>query len=91
MNTLKDFLELIISKKASDLHFTIGSEPRMRINGNIENIETSKMISSDYLKEIFSPYLTSKQKENINNNIEVDLTIVKSLVTITHFFYYYKQ
>jgi len=35
MVTLRELLELIVKKNASDLHLTVGSPPRLRIDGKL--------------------------------------------------------
>lgn len=55
MKTLSELLELTLEKGASDLHITVGVPPIMRINGELEAIENSKLTPSDtekYAKEI---------------------------------------
>ena len=75
MSALQEFLEIIVNQKASDLHLTVGSLPRIRVNGKIVELNTFNIITSDYLQQIIAPYLNKQQRENLNNNIEVDLTI----------------
>ena len=75
MSALQEFLEIIVNQKASDLHLTVGSLPRIRVNGKIVELNTFNIITSDYLQQIIAPYLNKQQLENLNNNIEVDLTI----------------
>ena len=75
MSALQEFLEIIVNQKASDLHLTVGSLPRIRVNGKIVELNNFNIITSDYLQQIIAPYLNKQQLENLNNNIEVDLTI----------------
>ena len=75
MSALQEFLEIIVNQKASDLHLTVGSLPRIRVNGKIVELNNFNIITSDYLQQIIAPYLNKQQLDNLNNNIEVDLTI----------------
>lgn len=55
MKTLSELLELTLEKGASDLHITVGVPPIMRINGELEAIESNKLTPSDtekYAKDI---------------------------------------
>ena len=74
MTSLKSLLELMNDKNASDLHLTVGSEPRIRINSALEIIEGPKLSSND-IKELFKEYLNNKQQNIINNGEDLDFTI----------------
>ena len=74
MIPLKNLLETMNAKNASDLHLTVGSEPRIRINGSLEILEEKKLLSED-INELFKEYLTSAQQDIINNGQDLDFTI----------------
>ena len=74
MIPLKNLLETMNAKNASDLHLTVGSEPRIRINGSLEILEEKKLLSED-INQLFKEYLTSAQQDIINNGQDLDFTI----------------
>ena len=43
MHTLKNLLELMNERDASDLHLSIGSPARIRINGKLNPIDENKL------------------------------------------------
>ncbi len=64
MVTLKELLELTVDKNASDLHFTVGLPPVMRVNGKLIHISSAKLAPKDtekfakeILGELYSVYL----------------------------------
>ena len=74
MDTLKNLLELMNVKNASDLHLSIGSPARIRINGNLNPINQTKLTESQ-IKNLLSEYLNDKQFEKIHSGNEFDCTI----------------
>tara|TARA_B100000579_G_scaffold437992_1_gene470633 strand:- start:6332 stop:7390 length:1059 start_codon:yes stop_codon:yes gene_type:complete len=74
MDTLKNLLELMNEKNASDLHLSIGSPARIRINGNLNPINETKLTESQ-IKDLLSEYLNDKQFEKIYSGNEFDCTI----------------
>ena len=51
MHSLKQLLELMNNNNASDLHLSIGSPPRIRINGRLNPID-SESLSLENIKKI---------------------------------------
>ena len=58
MLTLKNLFEIMNDKNASDLHLSIGSPPRIRVNGKLNPINENKLdensiinLLSEYLKD----------------------------------------
>ena len=49
---LNDLLEIAIEKNASDIHFSTGRKPILRIDGSLEVLSKSKEIDSDDIKDI---------------------------------------
>ena len=47
MATLYDLLKMMIEKKASDLHITTGSSPRLRIDGKLASIDHPSLAPAD--------------------------------------------
>ncbi len=74
MDTLKNLLELMNVKNASDLHLSIGSPARIRINGNLNPINETKLTESQ-IKNLLSEYLNDQQFETIHSGNEFDCTI----------------
>ena len=74
MHTLKSLLELMNEKNASDLHLSIGSPARIRINGNLNPINENKLNEKE-IKELLAEYLNEEQFKKIHSGNEFDCTI----------------
>ena len=61
-------------KNASDLHITVGSAPRIRINGNLKAIDENKL-SEKEIETILQEHLNNEQLKSIKNGNEIDFTI----------------
>ncbi|MFA6055973.1 MAG: type IV pilus twitching motility protein PilT [Thermodesulfovibrionales bacterium] len=79
MATLYDLLKMMIEKKASDLHITTGSCPRLRIDGKLVSIDHPSLAPAD-TKALCYSILTDAQKHKYEENNELDLSFgVKGL------------
>ena len=74
MHTLKSLLELMNERNASDLHLSIGSPPRIRINGKLNPIDENKL-DADQIKKLLKEYLSDEQLKKISAGNEFDFTI----------------
>ena len=74
MHTLNNLLKLMTEKNASDLHITVGSAPRIRINGNLKAIDENKL-SEKEIEIILQEHLNNEQLQSIKNGNEIDFTI----------------
>ena len=74
MHTLNNLLKLMTEKNASDLHITVGSAPRIRINGNLKAIDENKL-SEKEIETILQEHLNNEQLQSIKNGNEIDFTI----------------
>ncbi len=78
-NNLHDLLKLMIEKGASDLHVTVGSPPRLRINGKLVPLDTPPLTMKD-TKQMCYSVLTDSQKHRFEEDEELDLSFgVKGL------------
>lgn len=69
---IQQYLELVLSNDASDLHLVVGYHPELRINGELVPISgTSPLLPSDIENLVFS-ILTNDQKQAFNENLELD-------------------
>jgi len=74
MYILKDLLELMSKQNASDLHLSIGTPPRIRINGNLKPID-GENLTSDEIEKLLKEYLNNDKIKDIKNGTELDFTI----------------
>lgn len=72
--TLKQMLVEMLNRKASDLHIRVGVRPHLRVNGNLEQINTEP-ISIDGMEKIVAQILNEKQQERFYRKNEMDLAL----------------
>ncbi len=70
--TIQQFLDLTISKNASDLHFLVGDVPMLRVNGELARIETLGEMTESEFDSLIIPLLTPFQKDVLEKNWELD-------------------
>lgn len=69
----KELLKLVVEKKASDLHITVGVPPVLRINGYLEKVE-NEPFTPEQTEEIVKDLLTSDQLQKLEQNGDIDLS-----------------
>lgn len=79
MINMEELLQVMIDKRASDLHLTVGSPPVLRVDGEIIPLEYSTL-SPDICQRLIYSLLTDRQKERFESQDELDLSFgVKSI------------
>ena len=71
---LEQMLSEMVNNDASDLHLTVGSPPKIRINGNLSNLNDEKLIP-DTLSKILKDYLNDERLLLLSNGKDVDFSI----------------
>ena len=69
-----DFLEMVISGGASDLHLTSGLPPMIRVNGSLRPIQGYRRLKPRDLQELVYAILNQKQREMFEENLELDVS-----------------
>ena len=70
---LSNLLELVINKKASDLHILPGYHPTIRVSGELYQLTTQPVITKEDAEKMLFSILNAEQKENLVANREIDL------------------
>ncbi len=79
MASLHQLLTLMVEKKASDLHLTVGSPPQLRLDGSLVPIKSPPLNASETRQLCYS-VLTDAQKQVLEETHELDLSFgVKDL------------
>jgi len=68
---IEQLLNLVFTKKASDLHVSVGLPPIMRIDGKLIRVEHPPLTKDDVEKIVFS-MLTNEQRRMLDQNWELD-------------------
>jgi twitching motility protein PilT len=73
MVELKNLLEILIEKKASDLHITTGSPPVIRIDGKLQRLNTEPLNAAETKRLCYS-VLTDAQRHRFEEENELDFS-----------------
>lgn len=73
MVTLRELLELVVKRKASDLHLTVGAPPVIRIDGKLVKTEY-EVLSPDLTKKLAYSIMSERQRQKFEENSELDLS-----------------
>ncbi len=71
---LKQMLEIMLQKKASDLHLRMGLKPILRIDGTLNAIETNVLTNED-IEQILDQIISENQKGRFLKTNEMDLAL----------------
>jgi twitching motility protein PilT len=71
MLTMEDLLALLARKGGSDLHISVGSPPRIRIDGVLIPVETPPLVPED-TRRLATSFLTSDQIAKLDREFELD-------------------
>jgi twitching motility protein PilT len=73
MVSLRELLEMMVKRNASDLHLTVGSPPQLRIDGKLVKTEFELLTAEDTKKLAYS-IMSEKQKQTFEEKSELDLS-----------------
>lgn len=73
MATLYDLLKQMIDRGASDLHITVGSPPKLRVDGKLLSVDHPPLSPAD-TKALCYSILTDAQKHRFEEHNELDLS-----------------
>lgn len=71
MNRVHAFLELVINQGGSDLHLKSGETPRIRINGDLQNVHFRELSTED-MERILGEIMLPQQQESLEKTRNVD-------------------
>ena len=72
--SLEKMLSDMVARDASDLHLTVGSPPKIRINGDLVNLDENKL-TPDTLNQILKIYLDDERASALSKSKEIDFSI----------------
>jgi twitching motility protein PilT len=71
---LRELLEEMIKRDASDLHITAGERPKIRVDGEITNSNVEHVLTPKETLQIAYSVLTDNQKKRFENEDELDFS-----------------
>ena len=72
---LKDLLNLMVKKQASDLHITVGLSPQLRIDGELILLADLSPLTPEDTKNLAYSILSKEQKERFEREKEMDTSM----------------
>ncbi len=79
MITLRELLDIMVKRNASDLHITVGSPPILRVDGKLVKTEYD-ILGPEQTKKIAYSVMNERQRKAFEENSELDLSFgVESL------------
>jgi twitching motility protein PilT len=73
MVTLRELLDLMVKRNASDLHLTVGAPPILRIDGKLVKTEYD-ILTPDVTKKLAYSIMNERQRQKFEENSELDLS-----------------
>ena len=73
---LSVMLEQLVKEGGSDLHLSVGSPPRVRVDGALEPIEGPALTAED-TERLAKSALSSEQAETLDRDLELDLSFAQ--------------
>jgi twitching motility protein PilT len=71
---LRELLEEVIRKSASDLHITAGERPKLRVDGSLVNSDNPTVLTPRDTLQLAYSILTEKQKKRFETEDELDFS-----------------
>ncbi len=71
-NGFHELFELMVDKKASDLHLWVPSPPVLRINGVLTPLNELPPVTPQYVETVFQHIVTPEQKSTFLQELELD-------------------
>ncbi|MBF0407185.1 MAG: type IV pilus twitching motility protein PilT [Candidatus Riflebacteria bacterium] len=71
--SINDLLALIVQKKGSDLHLTVGSPPVMRLQGKLWPTDLPALTNT-YAQKLIFEFLTNEQRARFERDWELDIS-----------------
>ena len=72
MAKLDDFFRIMVAQHASDLHLAAGSQPLLRLQGTLKNVDAPPL-TNDVLQPMLYEILTEAQIEHFEKTRDLDL------------------
>ena len=70
--SITELLKIAASKKASDLHLSVGTPPTIRIDGRLVRLDEYPRLSNQTIRELIYSILTDSQRDRFEANKELD-------------------
>lgn len=75
---IKQFLQMVVDRNASDLHLVVGTPPTLRIDGALTPIANQGVLMQEDMEAVLSVVMDSEQQERFKVNKELDFSFAFS-------------
>jgi twitching motility protein PilT len=75
---LMQLLSISVKENASDLHISPGSQPILRIDGDLVSIKDTPILDPDMTKSLIYSVMDKEQQRAFESSLELDFTVVLS-------------
>ena len=72
---IKDLLTLIVKQKGSDLHLSSGAKAKIRIDGDLMDVNTSPILTDEIISQMLIDIMSEDQKNELIETLECDFSI----------------
>ena len=79
MRTLQELCQLVVDHTGSDLHLAVGSLPRIRVDGRLQNLE-GPPLTNEEVQQCLKELLNDKQQIQLSEQKETDCSYTLDLV-----------
>jgi twitching motility protein PilT len=73
MVSLRELLDIMVKRNASDLHLTVGAPPILRLDGKLAKTDF-EILSPDVTKKLAYSIMNERQRQKFEENSELDLS-----------------
>ena len=73
MVTLRELLDLMVKRQASDLHITVGAPPVLRVDGKLTRTD-HEILTPELTKKLAYSIMNERQRQKFEENSELDLS-----------------
>jgi twitching motility protein PilT len=70
--SVQELLGVTLDMEGSDLHITAGTPPAVRVHGDLKRLESYPVLEPATLQKMIYAILTQKQREKLEQNLELD-------------------
>jgi twitching motility protein PilT len=72
--SIDELLEIVVERKASDLHMTSGSAPAIRVNGRIERLHEFGVLAPEQSRRLLYNITSTEQQKELEERRNIDLS-----------------
>lgn len=71
---LEDLVDIIVAEKGSDIHFSVGAHPAVRVMGSLVPLVKKPVLTTEDIEGFFSVLISEKKRAHLSTLTEVDFS-----------------